>query len=189
MPRLWFATQLHSIDEGRPYQQFSTVPGGHSHFVTFLLPLAAFILSLFKWSKSAFGTLSFLCNNYSRTLYLQNRNSPKLNLMEQNQSDYLSSNPQQVQPPLPNATAVLVLGILSIVICFITGIIALVMAKKDMELYNANPGMYSPSSLSNIKTGRICAIIGIVLQLLGLIAYIVFILFIVASVGAAGGLN
>lgn len=40
---------------------------------------------------------------------------------------------QQLQPqqPLPNATMILVLGILSIVVCFITGIIALVMAKKE----------------------------------------------------------
>jgi hypothetical protein len=108
--------------------------------------------------------------------------------MEQNQQkDYLSSSSQQTLPPLPNATAVLVLGILSIVICFITGIIALVMANKDMALYNANPGMYSPSSLSNIKTGRICAIIGIVLQLIGIIGYIIFIVFFISAMGAAAG--
>ena len=68
----------------------------------------------------------------------------------------------QVQPPLPNATVILVLGILSIVICLITGIIALIMAKKEMALYEANPGMYSAASYNNVKTGRICAIIGIV---------------------------
>lgn len=102
--------------------------------------------------------------------------------MEQNQQDYLSQNPLQVQPPLPNATAVFVLGILSIVVCFITGIIALVLANKDMALYNANPGAYSPSSLSNIKTGRICAIIGIALQLVVIIAYIIFIVIMVSAV-------
>jgi hypothetical protein len=102
--------------------------------------------------------------------------------MEQNQQDYLTQNPLQVQPPLPNATAVLVLGILSIVVCFITGIIALVLANKDMALYNANPGAYSPSSLSNIKTGKICAIIGIVLQLVGLIVYIIFMVAIFSTI-------
>lgn len=108
--------------------------------------------------------------------------------MEQNpQQDYLSQSNQQVLPNLPNATAVLVLGILSIVICFITGIIALVMAKKEMELYNANPGMYSPASLSNIKTGRICAIIGIVLQGIGILFYIFFIVIFIGAMGAAGG--
>ncbi len=94
----------------------------------------------------------------------------------------------QVQQPLPNGTTVLVLGILSIVICFITGIIALVMAKKDMALYNANPGMYTPASYNNLKIGRICAIIGIVLQAIGILVYI---LMIVVFVGAAatGGFN
>jgi hypothetical protein len=102
--------------------------------------------------------------------------------MQENQQDYLTPRPQQVLPALPNATAVLVLGILSIVVCFITGIIALVLANKDMALYNANPGVYSPSSLSNIKTGRICAIVGIALQLVGLIIYIIFIVALFSSV-------
>lgn len=107
---------------------------------------------------------------------------------QQNQpKDYLSQSNQQVLPALPNATAVLVLGILSIVVCFITGIIALVMAKKDMALYEANPGMYSPASLSNIKTGRICAIIGLVLQGIGILIYIIFIVAIVGTIGANGG--
>ncbi|MBX9784958.1 MAG: hypothetical protein K2X48_16840 [Chitinophagaceae bacterium] len=99
--------------------------------------------------------------------------------------------PQQpmVQPPLPNATLILVLGILSIVVCLITGIIALVMAKKEMALYDANPGVYSQASYNNVKTGRICAIIGIVLQGIGLLIYIAFIVFFAAAVGAAGGFN
>ncbi len=108
--------------------------------------------------------------------------------MEQNQQkDYLSQPTQQVLPNLPNATAVLVLGILSIVICFITGIIALVMAKKDLELYNANPGMYNPASLSNIKTGKICAIIGIVLQSIAILVYIIILVVAFGAIGAAGG--
>lgn len=105
--------------------------------------------------------------------------------MEQNQPDYLTPNPHQVLPSLPNATAVLVLGILSIVVCFITGIIALVLANKDLALYNANPGAYSASSLSNIKTGRICAIVGISLQLVGIIIYIIFIVAIFSSIPAS----
>lgn len=96
------------------------------------------------------------------------------------------SNPSE-QRALPNATAVLVLGILSIVVCFITGIIALVMAKKEMALYNANPGLYTPASLSNIKTGRICAIIGIVLQGVAVLVYIVIFIVAIGAVGAAGG--
>lgn len=85
---------------------------------------------------------------------------------------------------LPNATAVLVLGILSIVICFICGIIALVMANKDMALYRNNPGLYSEASYNNIKAGRICAIIGIALQAIGLVIYIIMIAFFVSAAGS-----
>jgi len=100
-----------------------------------------------------------------------------------------SQPPYSSQPvALPNATAVLVLGIISIVGCtcygivgLICSIIALVLAKKDLTLYNANPSAYTPGSLSNLKAGRVCAIIGISLSIL----YFVFILFIIATIGFA----
>lgn len=95
----------------------------------------------------------------------------------------------QFQQSLPNATAVLVLGILSIVVCFITGIIALVMSKKDMALYAANPGAYTEASYRNLKAGRICAIIGIVLQCLGILFYILMAVIFVGAIGASGGFN
>jgi hypothetical protein len=97
--------------------------------------------------------------------------------------DYLSNN-NSTEMQLPNGTAVLVLGILSIVICFVCGIIALVLSNKDMALYRANPGQYSISSYNNIKAGRICAIIGIALQVLGLIVYIIFIAFFISMAGS-----
>lgn len=70
---------------------------------------------------------------------------------------------------LPNANAVLILGILSIITCccwgivgLILGIVALVLAKRDMKLYEENPEAYQ--GYSNINTGRILAIIGIILS-------------------------
>jgi hypothetical protein len=75
---------------------------------------------------------------------------------------------------LPNATATLVLGILSIVVCFICGIVALVISNKDIAMYKANPAQYTLASYNNIKAGRICAIIGLCLQVVGLIFYIAF---------------
>jgi uncharacterized membrane protein len=87
---------------------------------------------------------------------------------------------------LPNATATLVLGILSIVVCFICGIIALVISNKDIALYKANPELYTTSSYNNIKAGRICALIGLILQVLGIIVYIIFVIFIFSVVGSAG---
>lgn len=84
------------------------------------------------------------------------------------------------QQKLPNSTAVLVLGIASIATCccygvpgIITGIIALVLYKKDSALYNTNPELYS--DYNNLKTGRILAIIGIVLSVL-MLFYMIFVI-------------
>ncbi len=75
---------------------------------------------------------------------------------------------------LPNATAILILGILSILTCccwgvigLTLGIVALILAKKDLALYNENPEIYE--GFSNINTGRILAIIGIILSSIYLI--------------------
>ncbi len=88
---------------------------------------------------------------------------------------------------LPNATAVLVLGILSIITCccwgvigLILGIIALVLAKKDLVLYQENPDLYL--NYSNLKIGRVLAIIGIVLSTL----FLIFTIYIRVFVGEDG---
>jgi hypothetical protein len=84
-----------------------------------------------------------------------------------------------MQQPLQNATAVLVLGILSLVICglgLVLSIIALVLANKDLRMYNGSPELYTPSSLSNLKGGRICAIIGLILNCLVIVFYVVVII-------------
>lgn len=66
---------------------------------------------------------------------------------------------------LPNAGGVLAMGIISIVLAgligLILGIIALSTSKKSLELYRSNPGNYDPSSYSQLKGGRVCAIIGL----------------------------
>ena len=81
---------------------------------------------------------------------------------------------------LPNATAVLVLGILSILFCWCYGIIgiilsviALVLANKDTKLYKINPELYS--NYGNLNAGRIMAIIGLILNVLFL-AYMVWLI-------------
>lgn len=97
-------------------------------------------------------------------------------------------NNQFGQMPVPNGSAVLVLGILSIVCCFcygiiglVLGIIALVLAGKAMAAYKANPGSYTMSSFNNMKAGRVCAIIGTCLSAL----YVIFLIIYVAIIGAA----
>lgn len=88
---------------------------------------------------------------------------------------------------LPNATAVLILGILSILTCccygilgLILGIIALVLAKKDMALYNISPQSYI--NYSNLNIGRILSIIGIVLNIL----YLLMTIWMIATFGLEG---
>lgn len=97
--------------------------------------------------------------------------------MEQN---YQNQQPQGYQPQesLPNATLILVLGILSILVCQPLGIAALIMGNSSLNVYNQNPGRYSEGSLSSVKAGRICGIIGICL-------IAVVIIMIVAGVGIA----
>ena len=84
--------------------------------------------------------------------------------------------PFNSQQPLQNSTAVLVLGILSIVICgvgVVLGIIALVLANKDFKTYNASPDLFTNGSYSNLKAGRTCAVIGLILNGLLVIFYAV----------------
>ncbi len=88
---------------------------------------------------------------------------------------------------VPYSTAVLVLGILSIVGCsvigfigLVMGIIALVLAGKGKRIFNENPRIYSISSFNNLKAGQICAIIGIIFSGIYLI-YIIIILMIFGS--------
>ena len=103
-----------------------------------------------------------------------------------------NTEPQQqesVIQPLPNSTAVLVLGIISIVAVFCTygilgialGIIGLVLAGNPMKLYNEHPEKYTEASYKNLKAGRICSIIG--LSLGGLF----ILLGILALIGIVGG--
>ncbi len=96
------------------------------------------------------------------------------------------------QQNLPNSTAILVLGIISIVGCvtwgvigLVCGIVALALYKKDKERYIETPDAYTESSFNNINTGRICAIIGVSLSsamFLFLIAYMGFWLTMVMSI-------
>jgi hypothetical protein len=104
---------------------------------------------------------------------------------QQPQSVFNNLNQFGGQQPLPNATTILILGICSLVLCMICGIIGLVMANKEMKLYNANPNAYTPASLSNVKIGKILSIISIIIYGLFIIGYIIFIA-VIASAAASG---
>lgn len=74
---------------------------------------------------------------------------------------------------LPNATAVLVLGILSILTCIcyggglIFGAIALFLAASDMKLYRTAPESFT--NYQNLNIGRVLSIIGLILSIIMII--------------------
>ena len=85
---------------------------------------------------------------------------------------------------LPNATIVLVLGILSVltICCYgifsvIFGIIGIVLANKDAKLYAENPSIYS--NYNNVKIGK-------VLNITGLVLGAIFLIIIIATVAYLG---
>ena len=85
---------------------------------------------------------------------------------------------------LPNATAVLILGILSIITCccygifsVILGTIGIVLANKDAKLYAENPTNYT--NYNNVKIGKTLNIIGIVLGVI----YLLIIIWMIATFG------
>ncbi|MFP5282874.1 MAG: DUF4190 domain-containing protein [Actinomycetes bacterium] len=87
----------------------------------------------------------------------------------------------QVAQPHPQGTTVLVLGILGLVVCFIAGIVALVMGNKALKEIDANPGAYN--NRQSVQIGRILGIISIAVWALVIVFYVIFGL-IVTSTGS-----
>lgn len=91
----------------------------------------------------------------------------------------------QFQPAkeLPGSTAVLVLGILSLVLLGLIGlilaIIAVSKAKECKATYDMNPEAYTLSSYKNMNGGRICAIVS-----MSILAALVFIIILIVLIGS-----
>jgi len=96
------------------------------------------------------------------------------------------------QEPLPGASTVLTMGIISIVgnfVCcgpfaIIFSIIGLSKAKTAERLYLQNPSNYS--GYESVKTGRILSYVGLALSLITLVLLIVYFGFIIALIGLEG---
>ncbi len=88
------------------------------------------------------------------------------------------------QQKLPNATLILVFGIISIVTCccygiigLIFGIVGLILANKATNIYAVDPSNYE--GYNNVKLGKTLSIIGIVLNIL----VIIFFIWIISIIG------
>ena len=80
----------------------------------------------------------------------------------------VEAQPVAQQPLRPHrGVLILVLGILSIVCCFICGIIAWVMANGDLKEMAA--GRMDPSGRGLTQAGKICGIVGIAIQIVVLV--------------------
>ncbi len=97
-----------------------------------------------------------------------------------------------IKQQVPNATGVLVLGILSIFFCscygiigVILGIVALVLAAQGRAAYAAQPQLYIESSIKNLNAGRICAIVGICLSAFAFLFFLLSLLGIFAGAFSA----
>ena len=84
------------------------------------------------------------------------------------------------QPVRPHrGVAVLVLGILGIVVCFICGIIAWVMGNNDMREMAA--GTMDSSGRGLTQAGKICGMIGVILAIVGMCIWFLIMMFAGAS--------
>lgn len=95
---------------------------------------------------------------------------------------------------LPNASLILILGIGSLVGCCISygllglicSIITLILSKGAEEQYRQHPDHYSLSSYNNMRTGRTCAMISLILSIVVVILTVAVILFFGAAALTGG---
>lgn len=115
-------------------------------------------------------------------------NSPNESQINQQFNQQFGAGQGGPQQEVPNATAALVLGICSLVICFlgpILGTIGLIMSGTGKKAYEANPSMYKEASYKNLKAGRVCSLIGLILGSLVWLYYIIIIVVIGAAISGA----
>ena len=99
-----------------------------------------------------------------------------------------------VRVPIPNSQGILILGIFSLVTTFccfgiflaglVLGIIAVIMSSKAVDTYERNPKAYTEGSFKNVNAGRICGIIGIVVNGVLIVFGIIYLLVVGAGLTA-----
>lgn len=131
---------------------------------------------------------------YFSKLYLQTTINQNYLIMNDQPNLITPNNNYNQQANLPNATASLVLGIISIAtsLCYISaiigvicGIIGLVLGNKDRALYQSTPDLYTKASYGQGNAGRTCSIIGLILGGLWILFWVIVLIF----VGSMSSLN
>lgn len=91
-----------------------------------------------------------------------------------------SPDPVSNAQPLPNATLILTLGIISLIslfcympVSFLLAIVTLILSYTESKNYNSNPNLYTSHSYTNLKTGRICALVAMALAVVMALAAII----------------
>jgi len=81
-----------------------------------------------------------------------------------------------VQERLPNSGGIIAMGIISIVLAGLIGIILSIIVlsttSRQVEAYRQDPSRYDESSYKQLNAGRICAIIGLCISGLAILIII-----------------
>ena len=98
-------------------------------------------------------------------------NKPETQIME-NKNE--CSENSIVKEIVPYSNHALIFGFSSLLpfVGLILGIIGLVYANKGLSLYNECPQRYTSNSISILKRGKICSIIGIIYSVLWVLVYL-----------------
>ena len=86
---------------------------------------------------------------------------------------------------LPNATVVLVLGILSLIFCWCYGFFGLILGIIAVVLAGGQRKLYLQSSFKNVNAGRVCGIISICIAGVVVVVLLLVLMGIVAGIGIA----
>lgn len=88
-------------------------------------------------------------------------------------------------PDHPQATTVLILGIVGMMFCQVCAPFAWVMGRRTLNEIDASGG--TVGGRSNVMVGYILGIIGSVLLILGLLAVVAYIVFVIVLIGSSSG--
>ncbi|MGW0182792.1 DUF4190 domain-containing protein [Nocardia sp. NPDC003345] len=86
-------------------------------------------------------------------------------------------------PEHPQATLILILGIVGLVFCQLCAPIAWVLGKRALNEIDASGGAIG--GRSNVMVGYICGIIGSVFVILGILAIVAYFVFVVILFGTS----